>query len=158
MKKKIKLLGYILLAAFVIIQFIRPDKNQGNLDSVIAFQEDTSTPDNVVRILKEQCFDCHTNYTKYPWYAELAPISFWLNDHVVDGKKHFNMSEWNSYSAKKKDHKLEELVEEVEEGEMPLPSYTWIHGTLSEKDKKSLLEWANIARLKYEKDLKVSFK
>ena len=156
MKKKLKIVGYILLAALVVIQFIRPDKNQGSLESMIEFQEDTSVPDNVLGILKTQCFDCHTNNTKYPWYAEVAPFSFWLNDHIIDGKKHFNMSEWNSYSTKKKDHKLEELIEEVKEGEMPLPSYTWIHGNLSEEDKKTLLNWANIARLKYEKDLKVS--
>ena len=156
MKKKLKIVGYILLAALVVIQFIRPDKNQGSLESMIEFQEDTSVPDNVLGILKTQCFDCHTNNTKYPWYAEVAPFSFWLNDHIIDGKKHFNMSEWNSYSIKKKDHKLEELIEEVKEGEMPLPSYTWIHGNLSEEDKKTLLDWANIARLKYEKDLKVS--
>ena len=109
-------------------------------------------------ILKTQCFDCHTNVTKYPWYAEIAPFSFWLDDHILDAKKHFNMSEWSSFSAKKKDHKLEELIEEVEEGEMPLPSYTWIHGTLSDADKKTLLDWANIARLNYERELQVSSK
>jgi len=158
MKKKLKIVGYILLGALIIIQFIRPDKNQGSLESMVAFQKDTSAPDNVIGILKTNCFDCHTNNTKYPWYAEVAPFSLWLNDHVIDGKKHFNMSEWNSYSAKKKDHKLEEMIEELEEGEMPLPSYTWIHGNLSEKDKEILLDWANIARLKYEKELKVSSK
>ncbi len=158
MKKKLKIAKYILVIAFIVIQFIRPDKNQGSLESMIEFQEDTSTPDKVMGILKTQCFDCHTNYTKYPWYVEVAPISFWLNNHILDGKKHFNMSKWNSYSVKKKDHKLEELTEVLEEGEMPLPSYTWIHGTLSDEEKKTLIDWANIARLKYEKELQVSSK
>jgi hypothetical protein len=158
MKKTLKIVGYFFLVAFIVIQFIRPDKNQGSLESIAAFQEDTSTPENVMVILKTQCFDCHTNVTKYPWYAEIAPFSFWLDDHIFDAKKHFNMSEWSSFSAKKKDHKLEELIEEVEEGEMPLPSYTWIHGTLSDADKKTLLDWANIARLNYERELQVSSK
>ena len=143
------------MSAFIVIQFIRPDKNQGSLESMAAFQEDTSMPDNVMGILKTQCFDCHTNVTKYPWYAEVAPMYFWLDDHIIDAKKHFNMSEWSSFSAKKKDHKLEELIEEVKEGEMPLPSYALLHGTLSYADKKTLLDWSSISKLRYEKNYKV---
>ncbi|MFT4698561.1 MAG: hypothetical protein ACI9SJ_001711, partial [Flavobacteriaceae bacterium] len=82
MKKTLKIVGYFFLVAFIVIQFIRPDKNQGSLESIAAFQEDTSTPENVMVILKTQCFDCHTNVTKYPWYAEIAPFSFWLDDHI----------------------------------------------------------------------------
>ena len=68
------------------------------------------------------------------------------------------MSNWESYSLKKKDHKLEELLEEVEEGEMPLNSYTWIHGNLSENEKELLLQWATLARLQYQDSLKTASK
>ena len=80
----------------------------------------------------------------------------WLDDHIEHGKGHFNVSEWNTYSAKKKDHKLEELIEMVEEGEMPLDSYTWLHGDLSSEDTKLLLQWAGLARLQYKDQLEVS--
>ena len=107
-------------------------------------------------ILKTNCYDCHSNHTVYPWYAEIAPVSFWLADHVKDGKKHFNVSDWESYSAKRKDHKLEELFEEVERGEMPLDSYTWIHGNISEDEQKILMQWAQLARLQYKSQIEVS--
>ena len=89
------------------------------------------------------------------------PISYLKNkstidEHIIDGKKHFNVSAWEAYSVKKKDHKLEELIEMVENGEMPLDSYTWLHGDLSEKDTKLLLQWATLVRLQYKNSLEVS--
>lgn len=149
MKKILKIFGWIALIALVVIQFIRPEKNDSGYESIINFENDTSPSVEVAAILKNNCYDCHSNQTQYPWYAEIAPFSFWLADHVDHGKGHFNVSEWESYSDKKKDHKLEELIEEVEEGEMPLDSYTWMHGDLSEDDTKLLLQWASLARLKY---------
>ena len=158
MKRKIKYFGIVLLVAIVIMQFIRPDKNEGGYESLEAFKNDTKPSKEVLSILKANCFDCHTNQTHYPWYAEIAPISYWIADHVNEGKDEFNMSNWETYSIKKKDHKLEELIEEVEEGEMPLNSYTWIHGKLPVKDQELLLQWATLARMKYQNDLKVSSK
>ena len=156
MKKTLKVLGLLILLSLIIMQFFRPEKNKGGYESFVNFEKDTKLPDEVFSILKKNCFDCHTNQTRYPWYAEIAPVSYWLNDHIIHGKKLFNMSEWNSYSTKKKDEKLEELIEEVKEGEMPLNSYTWIHGSLSEEDREQLLQWASMVRLQYKDDLKVS--
>ena len=158
MKKKIKYFGIVLLVALVIMQFIRPDKNEGGYESLEAFKTDTKPSKEVLSILKTNCFDCHSNQTHYPWYAEIAPISYWLADHVNEGKDELNMSTWETYSIKKKDHKLEELMEEVEEGHMPLDSYSWVHGKLSKQDQEKLIQWATLARMKYENDLKVSSK
>ena len=158
MKKLLKIAGILIILALVIMQFFRPEKNNGGYDSIVIFEKEANVSNEILSILKTNCFDCHTNQTRYPWYAEIAPISYWLNDHIVDGKKHFNMSEWNGYSLKKKDEKIEELIEEVEEGEMPLNSYTWIHGSLSESDKDMLLDWAAMVRLQYKEALEVSSK
>ncbi len=154
MKKVVKLIFYITLGIFIVIQFIRLDKNEGGYESLLTFERETNTPENVKEILKTHCYDCHSNQTVYPWYAEIAPLSFWMADHVNEGKEELNFSEWQHFSTKRKDHKLEELVEEVEEGEMPLDSYTWIHGSLSKKDQEILIQWANVARLSYQKELK----
>jgi len=116
MKKFLKYFFILALIALVVIQFIRPEKNLGGYESVAFFESETKPSQEVRGILKNNCYDCHSNHTNYPWYAEIAPASFWLADHVKDGKKHFNVSDWESYSAKKKDHKLEELFEEVEKG------------------------------------------
>ena len=153
MNKKVKSILIIMGIFLIAIQFIRPEKNNGGYDEIATFKNDTKPSDEVFSILKNNCFDCHSNQTKYPWYAEISPVSIWLDDHIDDGKKKFNMSNWESYSLKKKDHKLEELLEEVEEGEMPLNSYTWIHGNLSENEKELLLQWATLARLQYQDSL-----
>ena len=155
-RKVIKVLLVLALVALVAIQFIRPEKNSEGYKSVASFEAETKPSAEVAAILKESCYDCHSNQTQYPWYAEVAPFSLWLEEHIIDGKKHFNVSAWNDYSVKKKEHKLEEFVEMVEKDEMPLRSYTIIHGNLSEDDKKLLLQWAGLARLQYKHQLEVS--
>lgn len=108
-------------------QFFGPDKNDGNTESMVVFFEDTKPPENVKLILKESCFDCHSNNTRYPWYNNITPVNYWMSDHIKHAKGHLNVSVWNEYSLKKKDHKFEEIIEMVEKKEMPLPSYTWMH-------------------------------
>ena len=103
------------LIAFVVMQFFRVDKNRTEGDFVAVFIAETQPDDEVYTILKSACFDCHSNNTRYPWYAEIAPVSYWLDDHIRHGKGELNFSDWSSYSNKKKDHKLEELIEEVKE-------------------------------------------
>ena len=151
--KYLKYFSILLLLTFVVIQFIKPDKNNHGYQSVSLFEKETVPTKQIAMILKNNCYDCHSNQTNYPWYSEITPINYWLEDHIVDGKKHFNVSDWEKYSARKKDHKLEELVEFVESGEMPLDSYTWIHGDLSQKDAKLLIQWVEILRIGYQKEI-----
>ena len=149
--KILKKLGLLLLIVFIIVQFFRPDKNDGNIASVNAFLMDTSPNEDVKLVLKSACFDCHSDHTRYPWYNNITPVNYWLADHIDHGKGHFNVSKWNDYSDKKKDHKLEELIEMVEAKEMPLPSYTWTHGDakLSEEQIDAMVAWAKAVRIKY---------
>ncbi|AWH74960.1 cytochrome C [Dokdonia sp. Dokd-P16] len=144
-----KILRYFLiiaLIALVVIQFIRPDKQEGNYLAIEEFETETNMPAEVRAIFSNNCYDCHSGVTTYPWYADIAPLSYWLNDHIKDGKRHFDVEDWNNYSLKKKDHKLDELIEEVEEGEMPLKSYTLVHGDLSDEEKELLENWAKEVR------------
>ena len=146
--KKI-LLG--LLIVFIMAQFIGPEKNQGKLTSVEPFLNETNPPEDIKRILKESCYDCHSDYTRYPWYNTITPVNYWMAHHVKDGKKHFNMSNWTGNSTKRKNHKFEELIEMVEAKEMPLNSYTWTHSEakLTDAQIKSFIDWAKQVRLKY---------
>lgn len=148
--KIVKKILVVLLIAFVLIQFYRPEKNDAEYRGVKAFETETKPTKEVVAILEKNCYDCHSNKTEYPWYANVAPVSFWLHDHIEDGVKHFNVSKWESYSVKKRDHKLDELIEEVEEGKMPLDSYTWLHGSITEVEKETLITWAKKARENYD--------
>lgn len=147
--KIIKKILVALLIALVLIQFYRPEKNDADYRNVEAFLLETKPNSEVAAILENNCYDCHSNKTNYPWYAQIAPVSFWLSDHIKDGNKHFNVSKWENYNAKKKDHKLDELIEEVEKGEMPLNSYTWFHGSLTTAQQEALIAWANKARENY---------
>jgi len=141
----------LLLIVFIIAQFFGPEKNNGDLTSVEPFLIETNPPEDVKLILKESCFDCHSNHTKYPWYNSITPVNYWLAEHVKDGSKHFNVSDWPDSSRKKKDHKFDELIEMVENKEMPLPSYTWTHSEakLTDNQRQSIVDWAQKVREMY---------
>mgnify|MGYP000167997693 CR=1 FL=1 len=154
--KILKKIALLLLVILVGMQFYRPDKNQTQGDHTAEFITETNPPEDVKTILQQTCYDCHSNNTEYPWYNNIAPISYWLSDHVKDGKKHLNFSTWNSYELKKKDHKLEELIEMVEEGEMPLKEYTWTHerARLTEEQRTAIIDWAKQTRALYQLNLR----
>ena len=145
----IKNILIIALVALVLLQFYRPEKNDAEFRDIASFEAETKPPAEIKAILERKCYDCHSNKTEYPWYAELAPASLLIADHIEEGNEHFNVSQWDNYDAKKRDHKLDELIEEVEEGHMPEDSYTWIHGGISEAEKAALMAWATKAREKY---------
>lgn len=140
MKKKI-ILG--LLAFLILIQFIRVDKTNPPVEPQNDFVTITQAPAEIVSLLRTACYDCHSNETTYPWYFNVAPISWWAKDHVNDGRKHLNYSIWGTYKKERQQHKLEEMYSEVEEGEMPLSSYTLMHGnaTLTPEQTKALTDW-----------------
>lgn len=148
MRKIFKYLGYVLLGGLIIIQFFRPTKNLGSDQE----DQDISTiykvPDSVHQLLKSTCYDCHSNTTQYPWYAEIQPVAWWLDDHIQEGKKELNFNLFASYSPRRQYRKLEEIVEEVKEGEMPLDSYTWVHrdAKLTIEQRASITSWAEGVR------------
>jgi len=117
----------VLLLLFIGIQFIDVQKNISQDQSANAIGNHYNVPPKVKSILKTSCYDCHSNNTIYPSYSKMQPVKWWLADHVNSGKRHLNFDEFNSYSREKKLEKLDEIVETVKEGEMPLNSYTVIH-------------------------------
>jgi replicative superfamily II helicase len=141
----LKKIAYFLLAALVIIQFFRPVRNEASGPQANAIANKYTVPANVQDIMKRACNDCHSNNTIYPWYANVQPVAWWLADHVNEGKGELNFDEFLTYSQKKAHHKLEEVIEMVKEGEMPLKSYTIIHGNarLSQDEKVAITDWAS---------------
>lgn len=149
--KIVKKIAVALLVILIAMQFYRPEKNKAEGDYVAAFEAETQPSTEVKQILKTACYDCHSANTEYPWYNNIAPVSYWLADHIEDGKEHLNFSDWENYDNGKKDHKLEEVIEEVKEGKMPLNEYTWTHADakLSEEQISALVAWADGARANY---------
>jgi hypothetical protein len=144
MKKFFKTIGWILLIAFVAIQFFHPKKNVSEGDQPNAFAKLHSVPDDVKAIMKKACNDCHTNNTDYPWYSKVQPMDWWLSDHIVEGKKRFNMDELGKAPIWRRYDKMKDVVETVKDNEMPLNSYTWIHkdAILNAEEKAKLTGWA----------------
>ncbi|MFN0140670.1 MAG: heme-binding domain-containing protein [Pyrinomonadaceae bacterium] len=143
-KKIVKILAIIIVAAFVVIQFFRIDKTNPPVVEANRLEAALAVPADVSMILGRSCADCHSNNTSYPWYSNIQPAAWFLEDHIDQGRRELNLSEFNTYTAKKKKRKLEEVCEMVESGAMPLPSYLWIHrdAALSESERKALCEWA----------------
>lgn len=138
----------ILLLIFIIIQFIRPAKNKAEGISSHDMSKIYAVPANVQAILKTSCYDCHSNNTIYPWYANIQPAAWWLDDHIKEGKKELNFSEFASYRIGRQYRKLEEINGEVKEDKMPLDKYLWIHrdAKLSNAQKLTLTNWVTAIR------------
>lgn len=142
-KSILKKVLVVLIVALALLQLYRPAKNISTEVSVNAIGQYYDLPEPVDKLLRTSCYDCHSNNTVYPWYSNVQPVALWLDDHIRDGKKHLNFDEFNTYSAERKQKKFKEIVEEIEEGEMPMTSYTLIHqnAKLSAADKKLLVDW-----------------
>ncbi len=156
-KKFFKTIGIILGLMLIAIQFFKPEQNvSGNATQSIATAY--PVPERVKVILDNACMDCHSNTTKYPWYSNVQPVAWWLADHVKDGKKHLNFDEFMSYRPYRQYHKLEEIDEVIQEGEMPMTSYTLAHSEakLDANQKEILINWSKALRdsmsLHYPKD------
>ena len=136
-----------LLVILIVGQAFRPAKNISG-DKIKDISVSYVVPEDVKVILAKACNDCHSNSTRYPWYAEVQPVAWWLNDHVIDGKKKLNFNEFDGYRIAKQYKKLEECIKEVKEGGMPLPSYTIIHkdAILTDTEKQALFNWCEVLR------------
>ena len=143
MRKIFKIILISLLCILVLIQFIRPKKNISSVLSTNDISTKYPVPDNVKKILQVACNDCHSNNTRYPWYAEIQPVAWWLDGHIEEGKRSLNFSDFAKYRIRKQFRKLEEINELVKKDEMPLASYTWIHkdARLTSEEKQTIAEW-----------------
>lgn len=155
MKKILKYAVVTLLVAMVVIQFInRPEKISEPVnenDMIEALQINVG----MASMLKSACYDCHSDQPRYPWYASVAPVSWKIGQHIEEGRDELNFSKWGTYSAKRRDHKLEEMIEEVEGRKMPQPNYIRMHkdAKLSDEQVEMLKSWVIAERAKIAPEL-----
>jgi hypothetical protein len=148
--KAVKIILITLALVFIVIQFIPsgiPENKPENKNSIVNSNLVTAP---VVDQLRKSCFDCHSDQVQFPWYSKLAPSSWLIADHILDGKSNLNFSEWQGYSNREKIGFLEEIKDEVESGNMPLKSYLLIHrdAKLNSEEISVLLTWADNAAAK----------
>jgi hypothetical protein len=134
----------LALAVLVIIQFFRPEKNLGEPYVGTDFIHVSQVPDSLATVFLNSCYDCHSNNTRYPWYGNVAPFSWYLNGHIKEGKAHVNFSSWGIMDKAQKITTLDEICEEITDGAMPLKSYLLFHRSsrLSAQDIRAICEWA----------------
>ena len=146
MKKVFKTIGWLLLIALVAIQFFHPTKNIHEGDQPNAISKKFAVTADVQTILDKACMDCHSNNTRYPWYNNIQPVAWWLDDHVKDGKKELNFDEYITKRPRLQYRRMEQTIDLVKKEEMPLPSYTWMHkdAILTEEEKTKLYDWAKL--------------
>ena len=133
-----------LVVGLLVAQLVRPVRNLSVIPGPNDISVKQTVPPAVQVLLQRACYDCHSNNTKYPWYSEVQPVRWWLDSHIKDGKRHLDFSEFGTYTAKRANHKMKQTAEQVESGEMPLPSYTWMHpeARLTPQEVKLLADWA----------------
>ena len=134
-----------LLFVFIAIQFIRPAKNRSSDVQTADLITNFHVPAGVAGILTTACYDCHSNNTRYPWYAHIQPAGWLLAKHIKDGKRELNFNEFAGYTKRRQLSKLKAIGNSIKDGSMPLSSYTWLHADakLSEESKTLILNWTS---------------
>jgi len=137
-----KIIFWIALG-FLGIQLIPVDRENKAVNRKDNFVDIYKTPDNIRVILKNACYDCHSNETEYPTYSYIAPISWTIKDHINDGREHLNFSEWGSYNKDLRENAVEKTISNVQDLEMPLPSYIGYHpkANLTTKQRETLINY-----------------
>lgn len=147
-RKVLKWLVVAVVVVFIGLQFVRPAKTNPAVDQTQTIHARLQVSPQVASILDRSCQDCHSNATRWPWYSNVAPASWFLIDHVNNGRSHMNLSEWGKLDKRQANKKLQEMCEEVSDKVMPIDSYTWIHrgAKLSAEDIKTLCDWTEAER------------
>jgi len=145
MKKNSRYIGITLVLFLIIAQFFPIDKTNPAADMSLDFIELTNPDAQIAQHIKVACYDCHSHHTKYPWYTDVAPVSWWIKGHIKNGLQHLNFSAWGEYSQEKKNHKLDECIDFVEKNWMPLLTYKIAHpaSKLSDQERKELIVFFN---------------
>ena len=145
--KAVKIILIILAAVIIVIQFIPSGIPENKPEDKKSIVNSTLITGPIVDQLRKSCFDCHSNQVQLPWYSKLAPSSWFLAEHINDGKSHLNFSEWEDYNNLEKIGLLEEIKDEVSSGNMPLKSYLLIHrdSKLNSEEISALLTWTDNA-------------
>ena len=138
-RKAIKYGFLIVVVLGLAIQVVRPARTNPATDPSATLAARLTVPTDVRTILERSCRDCHSNDTRWPWYTNVAPVSWWVIDHVNHGRSHFNFSEWAKYNSEEQQEILRHSCELVRKGEMPLPSYLRMHeAAMSPQDVQAL--------------------
>jgi len=152
MKKGIKFTLWVILIILVAIQFVPVDKENPIGDRNSDFLIVTQAPEDVQLIMRNACYDCHSNETIWPWYSDFAPVSFVIANHVEEGREHLNFSNWGNYESSDHPSILKHMKKEINKNAMPLAGYVKLHAeaNISEDGKVLIMDWLDSVLSTYE--------
>lgn len=138
------LLGLFAILLILQIPFFNPEKNYTDEKPIAELTKKYKVPMDVQMHLYNACYDCHSNYTEYPWYYNIQPLSWWMDKHIDEAKRELNFSEFANYSPKRAAHKFHEIAEVMEYRAMPLEYYVNMHdkAKLTNAQYEAVINWA----------------
>jgi hypothetical protein len=141
--KALKFIAGIMVILLIAIQFFPAKKNLGDNGTANDLIVMYKTPADISHLLTSACYDCHSNHTQYPWYNRIQPVGWFLGNDIQEAKKHINLGEFSTYPKDRQKGTLEFMISDIEENDMPLPSYRLMHpeARLSEQEKQDLIAW-----------------
>jgi len=147
MRKTGKMMQWASAAAIlgaVAIQFVRPARTNPVTIPERTLAARVGVSGEAAVVLDRACRDCHSNDTRWPWYSNVAPISWFVIDHVDHGRRHMNYSDWAQYAPQDADRLLKNICAFARKDTMPLPSYLRMHreARLSDADVAALCDWS----------------
>lgn len=142
--KYVRILLAVLALAFLALQFFRPPRNLSHPSPPGGIESRYPVPDHVMQIFRRSCYDCHSDSTAYPWYAEIQPVGWWLNSHIEHGKRQVDFDRFAEYRPFRQFGKFRDIIEQLQKDDMPLPSYLFIHryARLSPDEKEDVIRWS----------------
>lgn len=141
-------IGLAVLVFVAAIQFIPVDRTNPSVDRSQSIYATVAMPADAKAVFERSCQNCHSDETSWPWYSYVAPVSWVVARDVHQARKAMNLSEWGSYSAKQKTDKLEEICEQLTNGDMPDRKYMLVHphARLTAKERDVVCQWSEDAR------------
>ncbi|MBN2083384.1 heme-binding domain-containing protein [bacterium] len=138
----------IIIVAVVAIQFVPVERSNPPVEAALVADA------QVVEVIKTSCFDCHSNETVWPWYSYVAPVSWQISEHVTEGREHLNFSNWENLDPDRRGYIAEEILDEIEEGGMPLPVYLRMHpqAAVDDQELEVIRRWAEAIMEGHESD------
>ncbi|PTT39666.1 cytochrome C [Chryseobacterium sp. HMWF028] len=132
-----------ILVGFALIQFFPIDRTNQPVDSAKNFVSVRKTPEKIAILLKNACYDCHSNETVYPKYAFIAPVSWSVKSHINEGREHINFSIWETYNKDLKQNMLSKSIQTIQSKAMPMPGYIVYHkeANLSDAERALLVQY-----------------
>ena len=148
MRRWVKRIGLSVAVLFVICQLVPIRRDNPAINPSHTVEATEKLTPAVKAVFGRSCLNCHSNQTRWPWYSYVAPVSWMISSDVHDARKAMNLSNWGSYSANKREEKLEEICEQVTNGDMPDRKYALFHRSsrITPQERDAVCQWTEDSR------------